>query len=573
MSKTKRLLSVTLAIAMIILSAFSAFAEDTETVVETVGAMSVAAVSIETDDTTFDVNVKISFNEVVTGPHNIITLTCDKFNLTNVELGDVAYTYTGSEEVPDIGTVQLPQGKVTIAEDGVKNVNWATGKVLIEAPVDVNAPLVSEINLTATFTLKADVALGAGETLNIAVANDDMADASETKLSISSGASVVTVHGAGTTYGYDETNHWHACVVEGCTEHTYDVAAHTMSDYVANEDGTTETATCTDNCGYSHTKDVEVVVPTEPVVGVVDMVWNPQLDAYISLSNLVSLKDYSYQITYRLNDDYYSTLSTGTEQKMFLMVDGTNIDIELPKFVRGTYISLKQLSVARLNSDMIWRMRIEYTDADGVQHIDTSEATWTTNFVDRLTELYESENYTGTELTTVEAFIDFNTKWKETTTFNKIKFTSVPTANYGNNEVAWNSDYSTGYTNNQYISFSNFAQTVTYRFQDDIYNVLNAATGKSGKLIISSPSMSKNVEVPFEDFKRGTYVSFSQISLTKMMEDVTWQISYDYVDDNGNSQTYLSNTFTVNAYETLLNSEDELAVLFVSYATAWQAAY
>ncbi|MEE1054664.1 MAG: hypothetical protein U0L36_02365, partial [Acutalibacteraceae bacterium] len=166
MSKTKRLLSVTLAIAMIILSAFSAFAEDTETVVETVGAMSVAAVSIENDDTRFDVNVKISFNEVVTGPHNIITLTCDKFNLTNVELGDVAYTYTDLEAVPDIGTVQLPQGKVTIAEDGVKNANWATGKVLIEAPVDVNAPLVSEINLTATFTLKADVALVAGETLN-----------------------------------------------------------------------------------------------------------------------------------------------------------------------------------------------------------------------------------------------------------------------------------------------------------------------------------------------------------------------------------------------------------------------
>lgn len=261
MSKTKRLLSVTLAIAMIILSAFSAFAEDTETVVETVGAMSVAAVSIETDDTTFDVNVKISFNKYVTGPHNIITLTCDNFNLTNVELGDVVYNYTSSKEVNG-ETVQLPQGKVTIAEDDVKNVNWATGKVLIEAPVDVNAPLVSEINLTATFTLKADVALVAGETLSITVANDDMADASETKLSISSSASVVTVHGAGTTYGHDETNHWHACVVEGCTEHKYDVAAHTMSDYVANEDGTTETATCTAKCGYSVTRNV--VVDEEP---------------------------------------------------------------------------------------------------------------------------------------------------------------------------------------------------------------------------------------------------------------------------------------------------------------------
>lgn len=260
-SKTKRLLSVTLAIAMIILSAFSAFAEDTETVVETVGAMIVAADSIETDDTTFDVNVKISFNEVVTGPHNIITLTCDKFNLTNVELGDVVYNYTGLEEVNG-ETVQLPQGKVTIAEDGVKNANWATGKVLIEAPVDGTAPLVSEINLTATFTLKDDVDLVAGEILNIAVANDDMADASGTKLSISSGASVVTVHGAGTTYCYDKTNHWHACVVEGCTEHKYDVAAHTMSDYEVNADDTTkETATCTAKCGYSHTKDAEVVEP------------------------------------------------------------------------------------------------------------------------------------------------------------------------------------------------------------------------------------------------------------------------------------------------------------------------
>ena len=99
-SKTKRLLSVTLAIAMIILSAFSAFAEDTETVVKTVGAMSVAAVSIENDDTTFDVNVKISFNEVVTGPHNIITLTCEKFNLTVDEAA--AYFNVGADRIREI---------------------------------------------------------------------------------------------------------------------------------------------------------------------------------------------------------------------------------------------------------------------------------------------------------------------------------------------------------------------------------------------------------------------------------------------------------------------------------------
>ena len=321
MSKTKRLLSVTLAIAMIILSAFSAFAEDTETVVETVGAMSVAAVSIETDDTTFDVNVKISFNKYVTGPHNIITLTCDNFNLTNVELGDVVYNYTSSEKVNG-ETVQLPQGKVTIAEDSVKNVNWATGKVLIEAPVDVNAPLVSEINLTATFTLKADVALVAGDTLNIAVANDDMADASETKLSISAGANVATVHGVGTAYGYDENGHWLKCAVEGCTDTTHNGTTEEHS-FTESEDGLTESCIC----GYSRDVEEELKVDT-----------NLTFSRY-----LVSLdKTIGFSLAFKVPSDYDSVtlkIERKTYNDVYDFIDApvAEFDSSTMTAVSGTY--------------------------------------------------------------------------------------------------------------------------------------------------------------------------------------------------------------------------------------------
>ena len=78
MSKTKRLLSVTLAIAMIILSAFSAFAEDTETVVEPLsGTVAAGNVTVKPDVAEVTVPVTITFENKQTSPHGMFDISAD----------------------------------------------------------------------------------------------------------------------------------------------------------------------------------------------------------------------------------------------------------------------------------------------------------------------------------------------------------------------------------------------------------------------------------------------------------------------------------------------------------------
>ena len=547
MSKTKRLLSVTLAIAMIILSAFSAFADGTETVVETVGAMIVAADSIETDDTTFDVNVKISFNKYVTGPHNIITLTCDKFNLTNVELGDVVYNYTSLEEVNG-ETVQLPQGKVTIAEDDVKNVNWATGKVLIEAPVDGTAPLVSKINLTATFTLKDDVDLVAGEALNIAVANDDMADASETKLSISSGASVVTVHGAGTTYCYDETNHWLVCAVEGCTEHKYNKTTHTMSDYVASEDGTTETATCSANCGYNHTKDVEVVEPEVTYINWQDITYDFSTD--------------TVHVPFTITSDFYTVLkdasAAGNRQRNLVVTIGSKeYDFGDQKIYDGSNdTTVGGFNITKLNTEVTVKFNVTWTGGEMTTNI------YTFVIADELEQQYEKSLLSSTEymdLDLLGKFVDYNNAYKAALEVSGSEAISYEASDFVTENEAY-LDFSTGYVDLETNTFA-----ISFTITDDFYTVLKNASAAGNR------QRNLYIEVDGKTYALGDQkitdatnnTTLSGFSAAKL--DGTFKVYYNITWTGGEMTT---NAITVDIPTVLANGSSDLAVAYSAFNDA-----
>lgn len=556
MSKTKRLLSVTLAIAMIILSAFSAFAEDTETVVETVGAMSVAAVSIENDDTRFDVNVKISFNEDVTGPHNIITLTCEKFDLTDVELGYVVYNYTSSEKVNG-ETVQLPQGKVTIAEDGVKNANWATGKVLIEAPVDVNAPLVSEINLTATFTRKADVALEAGETLNIAVANDDMVDASETKLSISAGANVATVHGVGNAYGYDETNHWLACVVEGCTEHigenAYDYAEHSYDAGVVTDPTTTSkgytTYTC--ECGYSYTDNevdelaVAFVPYYDPTASTLRVHYEYPADSSALMKTKLA----------------YAKAQGNRKIEYILTIEGKDYSFEMDKISSGWFIQVANFGIHDTYLDAEICIKISWGGED--------PGSWTTNSLDfnisKLVAAGKIEDTSNSATDTIVALSDdiINAYNAMITEYEKLSETDYIVMSSG---VSTEEGY-ISYAVNYYPKSTDIQ--ITYTYGDDFKNdVLTPAKGQGTDKRAISYKMSVCDSDPYvfemTKISSGLYVQPAGFTIHDLDNIKVWLHVEGYDTDN-TEVVHDTNAVTLNINEGIATDSSAFAVAYTAF--------
>lgn len=68
-------------------------------------------------------------------------------------------------------------------------------------------------------------------------------------------------HETATDWSYDETNHWKACVVEGCEEHKYEEATHTWDEGTVTTAATVTTAgvktyTCTAKCGATKTEEI-----------------------------------------------------------------------------------------------------------------------------------------------------------------------------------------------------------------------------------------------------------------------------------------------------------------------------
>ena len=166
MSTTKRLLSVTLAIAMIILSAFSAFAEDTTKVVEplsgTVAAGEVTVELADTEVTEVTVPVTITFtNSTQVSPHGQFDISA-----TGATLKSAAFkTSDNSNFTPD---KTVPDGAGLV--DKSIYVNTANGRVVVESDViEGMQPSVSYV--TVDVVLKFDTALTAGQVIDVVISN------------------------------------------------------------------------------------------------------------------------------------------------------------------------------------------------------------------------------------------------------------------------------------------------------------------------------------------------------------------------------------------------------------------
>ena len=157
MSKTKRLLSVTLAIAMIILSAFSAFAEDTETVVEPLsGTVAAGNVTVKPDVTEVTVPVTITFENKQTSPHGMFDISADGATLKSATL--VSFNNDNYVEDPNLSDEENIDKSVYLDADGI---NSANGRIVVESSTDESKkPATSEVKIDVVLefatALKAD---------------------------------------------------------------------------------------------------------------------------------------------------------------------------------------------------------------------------------------------------------------------------------------------------------------------------------------------------------------------------------------------------------------------------------
>lgn len=168
MSKTKRLLSVTLAIAMIILSAFSAFAEDTETVVEPLsGTVAAGNVTVKPGVTEVEVPVTIAFKNKQTSPHGMFDISAKGATLNSATLK----SFDNDNADPD-----APDEKVIYID--TKGVNAEKGRVIVEAATDdLKKPLTSNVEIDVV--LRFDTALEAGQVITVTIDNIQATNLSE----------------------------------------------------------------------------------------------------------------------------------------------------------------------------------------------------------------------------------------------------------------------------------------------------------------------------------------------------------------------------------------------------------
>ena len=260
MSKTKRLLSVTLAIAMIILSAFSAFAEETEIEVETLsGTVTAEDVTVEPGVTEVEVPVTIAFeNDNQVSPHGQFDIAAEGATLESATFkkSDNA-NFTPDETVPD--GAGLVDKSIYVDADGV---NTENGRVIVESDVsEGKQPSVSYV--TVEVVLEFTVALTEGQVITV-----DISNIAATNLSEASWDGMVDVDGtitvevdepecdhANAVTKFDATQHWAEC---DCGE-TWEKAEHDFSEEVIKEadvgvDGL-KRYTC--ECGYVYDDRIE----------------------------------------------------------------------------------------------------------------------------------------------------------------------------------------------------------------------------------------------------------------------------------------------------------------------------
>lgn len=537
-SKIKQLLVGVLAVAVISSNFVAALIPNAATITGTIAVTENKTVVASTTDTTVDVPVKVTFTEAVTGPHGRFSITADGATLTNVKVD--SFDNANAEENPD--------AYVRIGDEyGDDGTNLETGTILVESAIDNKAAVVTYINLVATFTVPANTA--AGTVIPVTVKGIDTTNANEDNwedLVATNGK--ITVHGAGTTYGYNETNHWLACAVSGCTEHKYNETAHTMSDYVASEDGTTETATCSANCGYSHTKDVEVVEPEVTYINWQDITYDFSTD--------------TVHVPFTITSDFYTVLkdasAAGNRQRNLVVTIGSKeYDFGDQKIYDGSNdTTVGGFNITKLNTEVTVKFNVTWTGGEMTTNI------YTFVIADELEQQYEKSLLSSTEymdLDLLGKFVDYNNAYKAALEVSGSEAISYEASDFVTENEAY-LDFSTGYVDLETNTFA-----ISFTITDDFYTVLKNASAAGNR------QRNLYIEVDGKTYALGDQkitdatnnTTLSGFSAAKL--DGTFKVYYNITWTGGEMTT---NAITVDIPTVLANGSSDLAVAYSAFNDA-----
>ncbi len=142
------------------------------------------------------------------------------------------------ESIPATAVARIvnPETKEVTNYDKVEDaVKAAAGQVGTSGTTDVT------VNLVPGYNLPEGTTTGSGVTID--------KDKGTIKVTDSNATITVPVHSFSDTWGYDETNHWHACTVAGHSDRA-DVAAHVYDQEIVAADYLKSEATCTAKAVY-----------------------------------------------------------------------------------------------------------------------------------------------------------------------------------------------------------------------------------------------------------------------------------------------------------------------------------
>ena len=574
MSKTKRLLSVTLAIAMIILSAFSAFAEDTETVVKPLsGTVAAGNVTVKPDVTEVTVPVTITFDNKQTSPHGMFDISADDATLKSATLK----SFDNDNADPD-----APDEKVIYID--TKGVNAEKGRVIVEAATDdLKKPLTSKVEIDVV--LKFDTALTAGQVIDVVISN-----IAATNLSEASWDGMVDVDGTITVKAaepecdhsnavtkYDATQHWTECdcgnvsekVDHGFTSEVAVAATETSSGIMR--------YTC--ECGYSY--DDVIATTGSGNGGLFNITYTSSSTGEEISGNLVSLRKNEYDFTYDITDTAFlakaKELGSANSTFGFVAVIGGQPYFFSKQTAIKNQLNIGDLSFGQFDSEIQIFLRLVYTENGEEMYYD-SLAFWVNPYQELKEKYYAGLITNENEIAVVEAYINYSKIHAATETFETYAATSttdVGSGNGGSFNITYTSSSTGEEISGNLVSLRKNEYDFTYDITDTAFlakaKELGSANSTFGFVAIiggqpyffSKQTAIKN-QLNLGDLSFGQFDSEIQIFLRLVYTE------------NGEEKYYDSDSFTVNphsALSTRTDNDSALKTAYLDYKEAWAVAY
>lgn len=543
MKTSKRLLSVALSAVLLFGSAFSALADDAVTTVQYIsGTVTASNVSANAGDTEVTVPVTITFENKQASPHGMFDISAEGATLKSATLK----SFDNDNADPD-----APDEKVIYID--TKGVNAEKGRVIVEAATDdLKKPLTSNVEIDVV--LGFDTALEAGQVITVTIDNIQATNLSEapwTGMSAVNGKITVeadVTHEAAADWSYDDTNHWHACVVEGCTEHigenAYDYAEHSYDAGVVTDPTTTSkgytTYTC--ECGYSYTADETDVLAVEFV---------PYYDPAASTIRI----HYSYPDTGIMKTKLTDARDNNRTLQYVLVLDGAPWEFSMSGIKSGNALQTSGLAITDTFVEAQLYIRINW-EIDGVAyHWDTNVITF--QISDLIAGGY-TEDTTNTTYSTIvplsdEILTSYDNMIAEWSELSDTYYLDIATITQDDGYVT--------YSGCKYYPKTGKVEVV-YDYSGTTFaaDILTPAKGTDGKQRTLTHKFSLNGGDPYafvmSGIKSGQSLAASGFSIDDL-DNIEWWIHVDGLTSDDVVVNYDTNAVTIDVNSSIIANSDD----------------